>query len=233
MLIFRHCLLSTIIMVVLVATDTKALTISWGNDLATNTLQESNGTALGAEFKFELGTFTDHSGGQPGTAIDPSGVSYSTWDTFWKPIDFAVDGAGWDPGLGTFARESDLIETAVGSNLARPTALGTSTDFFSDPQGGITGGEKLYLWVHNGTVLGGSDATQAALITATGWLIPDYETHTLPFEMNLQNADTAVVGSLSVKDVNLQLAAVPEPSAAALLLLTAAGGLAFSRKRCR
>lgn len=215
------------------APDTEALTISWGNDLATNTLHKSNNTALGAEFKFELGTFTDHSGGQPGTAIDPSVVSYSTWDTFWKPIDFAVDGAGWDPVLRIFARESDLVETPVGSNLAQPAALGSSTDFFSDPQGGISGGEKLYLWVHNGTVLGGSDATQAALVTATGWLIPDYETHTLPFEMNLQDADTAVVGSVTVKDVNLQLAAVPEPSAAVLLLLTAVGGLAFSRKRRR
>ena len=55
------------------------LTVSWGNDLTSNVLQDSSETPRGANFKFE-------------------------------------------PGIG----------------------------------------EKLYRWVHNGTVLGGSDATQAA-----------------------------------------------------------------------
>lgn len=227
------CLSLTLSILGIVSLPSSALTISWGNDLATNVLQQSDTTTLDNTFKFELGTFADTSGGQPGVVVDPSGISYSNWNTIWKPIDSGTDGAGWDPVTQTFSRESDIIETPSGSDLGQTSEIGGSTDFFADPQydpANIPGGEKLYLWVHNGTLFGGSDATEAALITSTAWNIPDYETHTFPFAVDLGDADTAVLGSISVKDVDLRLQAVPEPTASTLVLLTA-GLMCLRRKR--
>ena len=220
--------------IVVTQDDSHALTVSWGNDLLSNDLQNASGGFLDSSFSFEVGTFADTGSGQPGTAVDPASLSYAALQDFWKPIDFAVSPAasGWDPAPRIFAGSANLTETAIGSNVGDTDGVSGSVDLFADPDA-ISGGEQMYVWVHNGTLHSGSNATEAALFTAAAWTIKDYETHTFPIEINLSDATINVVGDTNQAGFDLQTATVipiPEPGICALLLL-AAGALPLRRKR--
>ncbi|MEZ5325584.1 MAG: PEP-CTERM sorting domain-containing protein [Verrucomicrobiales bacterium] len=209
-----------------------AQTVTWGNDLLSNTLLNSSGGFLDESFKFEIGTFADTTGGQPGTPYDPALEPYSSLQSFWKPIDFAVApaDAGWNTTTRTFAGSVNLTETAVGSNLAKTDGIPGSNDLFADPDL-VPGGEQIYLWVHNGTLLSGGDATEAGLFTTDSWKMKNFEVLTFPVELNVSSLDQALYGQ-SLKN-GLQTAvvsqSVPEPSVATLFLF--AGVALLGRRR--
>ena len=138
--------LSLLSAIVLLASfqDVEAQTVTWGNDLLSNSLFNSTGGFLDGSFKFEIGDFADTSSSQPGTPFDPTLEVYSGLHSFWKPIDYAVEPAssGWNPVTRTFAGSVNLAETAPGSNVAMTDGVPGSTSLFADPDL-VPGGEKI------------------------------------------------------------------------------------------
>ena len=205
----------------LLATGSSAQTVTWGNDLASNNLQNGADGFLDESFKFELGTFADTSGGQPGTPFDPASGEYVTLDTLWKPIDFAISPAdsGWNPVTRTFAGLANIIESALTPNVGTTDGISASTDLFADPDL-VPGGEQIYLWIHNGTLFSGSDATETGLFTGDSWKTKNFNVLSFPLELNLTDLNTVIYGQkLPTGLQTVALKTVPEPTVGLSLLL--------------
>ena len=227
MRISRRLIILGSLLAIGLATQGIGQTITWGNDLSSNNLKTSTGSFLDDSFIFEIGTFADLSGGQPGNPLDPAIPAYPTLHEFWKPIDFAFSPpeSGWNTTTRTFAGSATIVESAFGSNLGFTDAVSGSTDQFADPDL-VPGGEQIFLWIHNGTLHGGGDATEKALFTASFWTTRDFDALSFPLELNLSAVDTSIYGT-SLRD---GLQTIPEPSVGSFLILA---GIALWRIRTR
>lgn len=189
-----------------------ARTINWF-DADGDVLVDASNQALTSSFVFELGSFG---------AFAPTTSNFDQWQANWKVFDRAVDGDGWNAGNSFFTSSAVFLEDGTSS-------FGGSGIF--------SAGETMYLWVFNSQAV--EFGSQWALVRdgsagvgSPAWLLPSSDPlNPTSVEWDLIEADSVVVGAVNgitgggeihaAADPGfvLQLAAVPEPGSAALLLL--------------
>lgn len=197
----------------------EAQTVSWGSAFGDD-LVDSAGLPLGADFKFEIGTFS--SGFSP-AANDPS-----LWAADWQGFDLAsTTNSGFAAAIGFINRSVAIDETGQTTSTAFAPAVQIFDFRNSD----------VYLWAYRDdkSVDGGNEF---ALITDPTWHFPATVSPTgSPLSFRLAITNTAVLGAVQTADFTLKTAAVgsaavPEP-ATGLLLLLGSGCLLMRRSRER
>ncbi|MCB1097289.1 MAG: PEP-CTERM sorting domain-containing protein [Verrucomicrobiae bacterium] len=195
---------------------TEAQTVSWGSAVA-DKLVDSTGVPLGADFKFEIGSFNQ--------GFDPATSDPSLWEADWQGFDLASSGNnGFAAGLGFISRSVAIDETGKTTSTAFAPAI-QNFDFRDS---------DVFLWAYKDTksLDGGNEF---ALITDPSWHFPATVSPTgSPLSFRLDLTNTAVLGASKGADFALKTAAVgtavPEPSTALLLLF---GGCGLVMRRTR
>ena len=205
----------------------QAQSITWSN-LVGDDLFNSQGVALDATFRFEIGIFTND--------FVPTGSNLNDWNTNWLVFDAAVAGSGWNVDAQYFASTTTRSST------------GESNSAFASP-GVFPAGAQAYLWVFNSK--GVLDSSEWALVSdfngggiSDSWVFPSIPNQSLPnvgLTWSLADAETAIFGAVqsgnSIGDgmvssqpssFRLQTYQVPEPGSA--LLVGAAGLLILIRR---
>jgi hypothetical protein len=215
--LFLLCLL-----LVSVVPQVSARTISWFNAPG-DVMVDSANNLLGTSIAFEVGTF--------GSFVPTTG-NLDLWASNWTVFDRAVSGDGWSTSTGFL------------TSSAQFRADGTSSygglDTFSM-------GDVIYLWAYDSQAF--LPTSQWALVRdasngagSLSWTLPASDiSNPTSIDWDLVQADTAVIGAVNGMygggdfhtqadpGFMLQLAAVPEPGSAALLI----AAMWFSRFRRR
>jgi hypothetical protein len=204
------------------ATLLSARTISWFNAPGDVMVDASNNT-LGAAITFEIGTF--------GSFI-PTDLNLDLWAANWKVFDRAVTGDGWNSG-------SQYLTSSAQFRADGTSSFGGVETFMM--------ADTMYLWAYSSQDL--LPTSQWALVrdatTGSGspaWTLPTSDTlNPNSIDWDLIQADTAIIGgvngvygggsydTLAASGFVLQLATVPEPGSA--LLLVAALAVRLRRRR--
>lgn len=229
----------------LLAAPARADLITWGGGVG-NQFFTSGGSSLDVSFWFELGTF--------GSFV-PTAVNRDDWAANWQVFDRATTtGAGsspqWDPGLSVLAGSANITTTGATSKAADLVLPPSDPNYISiDPLHDFRG-QLAYLWVFNDRRTNVS--AEWGLFTgitppvnlgdpSVPWAFPvtvdlDCGCSGLGADFNLANINTDILGSSSQSTNDdstqtvLNLAAVPEPGTAVLLLAFGAFLLMRSRR---
>jgi hypothetical protein len=208
---------------------TQAQSISWSS-LVGDDLFNSQGVALDASFRFEVGIFTN--------GFVPTGSNMNDWNTNWLVFDAAIAGDGWNVGAQYFASNSSRL------------ASGESDSIYASA-GVFPANAQAFLWVYNSK--GVLDSSEWALVSdfsgsgniSDRWIFPAIPNPDLPAPVltwSLSDAETAIFGAVQSgnsigegiassqpSSFSLQTYQVPEPGSA--LLVGAAGMLILIRRR--
>jgi hypothetical protein len=208
----------TFLFLLIMALPAAARTISWFNAEGDVLAAADGSSTLDASFTFEIGTF--------GNSFIPTDQNLHEWSTYWKVFDRAVTGDGYNPTTDYFTSNATLQ-----SNGQSSAGFGTST-FATD--------EVAYLWVYNSLNL--LPSSEWALVrdssndSTSAWAMPVSDVgNPSSLDWDLFNADSSVFGQVNgfmgggiytpisepLGVAWLQTAAVPEPSSAMFLILTA------------
>ena len=207
----HHLLLAATLL--LAAPSSNAAGVGWSNPLGDTALLDSYGAPFDNAFVFEFGTFS--------SGFTPTAGNTNLWASNWKLLDRAIAPPDSITGEG-FNVDFQYVTSAWDFNTnGTVQGLSGSATFAAN--------EQAYLWVYctNGEWALVTDSS----VGTTGddiWRLPD-PTDTSPtgtFTWGLETADTAIVGSLNgtfnTVDYRLQtaqVAVVPEPSGALMVLL--------------
>jgi hypothetical protein len=143
--------------------------------------------------------------------------------------------------LGTFTSGFNFVANTSFSALnAAFTLYDTTTivggQFYNNPTWAGLSGIPLYIWIFNVTSTPVANPGAWAIVKNPSWLTPDGSSSTADIPIDTSDSGTVVptgaLGIVSGADVQLQLAAVPEPSSIAFLAsgLLMAGSMIRRRK---
>ncbi|MBL9142425.1 MAG: PEP-CTERM sorting domain-containing protein [Verrucomicrobiaceae bacterium] len=200
--------LQTLVASVILTTSSFGSGVNWSSPFF-DSLQmvDSTGNLLDASYAFELGTFAD--------GFVPTSANLDQWAAKWKLLSRSdtINGK-WDPA-----------GVVLGPNFDNGFSFASTGEVNGLPSSALfTAGEQAYIWAFNNnewalvTDLSPGSGPNAIWQLPNPALINDF-----PLSWNLQDADTAVVGSVNNGTYRLQTQVVPEPSTTVLVLLI--GGL--------
>jgi hypothetical protein len=197
------------------------------NSQITAATVDTTGTAVGNNLSFRIGTFT---GG-----FIPTANNYSSWFSNFVGVNGFIAVGGSSLGRLTAsitAGDSQAINSPVTSN----TGVGVNGS------ASIAKDSLLYAIVWNTkyttNASGGnvfdptSSALQAAILTNSSWTMPlSGSLDVTTTNYSLSTGTTATVGSIDLVNKGITLAALPEPSSSALMMIGGLGLLAMRRMR--